>query len=44
VAGRGPGDGADVISFKGLTGQRVDQFFTYNQLFTGGFYLAGSGR
>jgi fibronectin-binding autotransporter adhesin len=40
----GPGGGPDVRSFNGLTGQLIDQFFAYNPLFTGGLYLAGSGR
>ena len=39
----GPGGGADVASFDPLTGNRVDEFFAYNPLFTGGLFVA-AGR
>jgi hypothetical protein len=40
----GPGGGPDVASFSGLTGASIDHFFAYNPLFSGGLYIAGTGR
>jgi hypothetical protein len=44
IAVRGPGGNPEVDIFNGLTGQLLDHFFTVNPNFTGGLYLANSGR
>jgi hypothetical protein len=44
IAVRGLGGTPDVDIFDGLTGQMLDQFFAYDPHFTGGIYLANSGR
>ncbi len=40
----GPGGGPDLGTFNGVTGARLDQFFAYNPGFTGGLYLAATGK
>src|SRR5439155_1454719 len=40
----GPGGGPDVRIVDGLSGQQVDEFFAYDQRFTGGLYVAGTAE
>src|SRR5205807_2103282 len=42
--GKGPGSDPAVRRFSGLTGALIDQFFAYNQSFSSGIFVGGSGR
>ena len=40
----GPGGGPDVAAFDGTTGRNIDHFFAFDPRFSGGLYVAGTGR
>jgi hypothetical protein len=42
VTAAGPGGGAQVTEFNGLSGATVDSFFAYNPMFNAGLWIGGA--